>query len=936
MATSLPTDLILPHLRELNRNAADLREIRLMWRLIEASARMQASQQGQALVSMLTDTRQGLEQLEQGLLQSQLAQSAQEAMAQLGMQSSHAIDLLVRSLYERTADVGFLAADSVLCEAMAQLGDGDILLDMAAGGLHAWQAPLQLHLQAYRAKYTVYDDILLLDTQGQVCARAQAGDKPLPPCAEGWFQQCLQQAGHVSHFGASCVLPGADRLIYAQRLLHPRTMAVLGVLCLSFDFAAEMQAIFASGGPRAQVGLLLDAAGVVIASSDDHWIAPGSRVPMHHGDAVQPLIHAGRTYLVRTARALPYQGYAGPEGWQTQVMAPLDLAFATQQRPQVLQALEPAIAEGLMAQSRGFCPPLHAMARAADDIRRVVWNGQVLAASQAPESPVQGTAHPDPLQAVLEQMSETGDLTHAVFTRAIHGLHETALSTRLQEHTTLNRLLMDLLERNLYERANDCRWWALTPGLQKVLQDNSGCLALSVQAHDAAQRLLEQLNALYTVYARIALYDAQGLVLACSHEDEPGLPLSPGVRVQASALQATMALRDAQAYHVQELDDGGLPVHVYHAALRAPSTTNGHGHGQGADQGPAIGGIALLFHTRRELQAMLQAAAQEQSEDAGPEDHGLPRLPMEAFYVARDGRIIAASHGGRPLGSCIEGVAGLATLADGEVRSSIEEIEGHYCIVGMAAGRGYREFRLDQGAARDAKESATEDTLAGLVSLSLQRLGPVHADARNRALRLAPATRLDGSRPVARALAAHGGGDAPVELASFYVGASLLALRAADVCEALPASAISPVAAGRLPFCVGALARRSQGSVSGYVWVFDLAALLQGRPGVVTEQSQVIVVQHGGLRVGLLVSALQGVHRLPASALVESPMLSVASTTPALVRELVHAGAGLPLIQCLDPAALMQRLQPSRGAAANADRSAAAVEREAAWDAQAA
>ena len=144
------------------------------------------------------------------------------------------------------------------------------------------------------------------------------------------------------------------------------------------------------------------------------------------------------------------------------------------------------------------------------------------------------------------------------------------------------------------------------------------------------------------------------------------------------------------------------------------------------------------------------------------------------------------------------------------------------------------------------------------------------------------------------------------------------------------------MAAGRLPFCVGALARRSQGSVSGYVWVFDLAALLQGRPGVVTEQSQVIVVQHGGLRVGLLVSALQGVHRLPGSALVESPMLSVASTTPALVRELVHAGAGLPLIQCLDPAALMQRLQPSRGVAANADRSAAAVEREAAWDAQAA
>lgn len=920
MATSLPTDLILPHLRELNRNAADLREIRLMWRLIEASARMQASVQGQALVSMLTDTRQGLEQLEQGLLQSQLTQSAQETMTQLGMQSSHAIDLLVRSLYERTADVGFLAADAVLCEAMARHDDGPP--GMEAGSLQAWQAPLQAHLQAYRAKYTVYDDILLLDTRGQVCARAHAepGQEP-PACSEVWFHQALQQADHVSHFGPSCVLPGADRLLYAQRLLHPRTMAVLGVLCLSFDFAAEMRAIFASGGPRAQVGLLLDNGGQVIASSDPYWIAPGSHVPMHHGDAALPLIHAGRTYLVRTARALPYQGYAGPEGWQTQVMAPLDLAFAAQQRPQVLQELTPAMAEGLMARAAGFCPPLHAMACAADDIRRVVWNGQVLAASHAPPAGAKDKTGQDPLQAVLEQMGETGDLTHAVFTRAIHGLHETALSTRLQEHSTLNRLLMDLLERNLYERANDCRWWALTPGLQAVLEDNAGCLALSVQAHAQAQQLLEQLNALYTVYARIALYDVRGQVLACSHAHDDSLPLAPGSQVEPAALKATFGLCDAQAYHVQQLDLDGLPTHVYHAAVRASHSSSADAL-PAAEPTPVIGGIALLFHTRRELEAMLQAAAPQQPEAPENQGHGQPQLAMEAFYVARDGCIVAASHGGRAFGSRIEGVPGLASLADGEVRCSIEEIEGQYCIVGMAAGRGYREFRLDQG--------ADGGMLAGLVSLSLQRLGPVHSDARNRALRLETAHRLDEARHAGRTQQPPPDGQPPVELASFYVGASLLALRASEICEALPASAIAPVAAGRLPFCVGALARRSQGSVSGYVWVFDLAALLQGRSGVVTEQSQVIVVRHAGLRVGLLVSALQGVHRLPSSAIVDSPMLAMAPGSQALVRELVHADSGLPLIQCLDPAALMHRLQPSRDAAANSDRNAVAMDREAA------
>lgn len=903
MAPALPTDLLLPHLRELGRNAADLREIRLMWRLIESSARMQTSAKSRALVPMLTQTRQGLEQLEQGLVQSQLAQSAQEAMAQLGMQSSQAIDLLVRSLYERTADVGFLAADTVLCEAMAQLGEA-----LPHEALHAWHAPLHAHLQAYRAKYTVYDDILLLDTQGQVRARSQPGSELPVHCHEAWLRQALQQAGHVCHFGASEVLPGADRLLYAQRLLHPRTMAVIGVLCLSFDFAAEMQAIFALGntGASTKVGLLLDAQGQVIASSDPHWIAPGSRVPMHHSDAVAPLIHAGRTYLVRTSRAVPYQGYAGPDGWQTQVMVALDLAFAAQQRPQVLQTLQPAIAEGLMAQAKGFCPPLHAMASAADDIRRVVWNGQVLAASQtSTEAAEPDASGHEPLQAVLEQMGETGDLTHTVFTRAIHGLHETALSTRLQEHATLNRLLMDLLERNLYERANDCRWWALTPSLQQVLQDHTGGLPLPGAAHETTRQLLCQLNALYTVYARIALYDAQGMVLACSGEDGAGLSLATGTRVQPQALQATFGLRDAQAYHVQQLDEDGLPVHVYHAAIRAP--------GQGGAPAPVIGGIALLFHTRRELQAMLQAAASAQPQATDAHDSGLPSLPMEAFYVARDGRIVATSHGGgHRLGERIEGLDGLASLADGEVRCSIEEIEGHYCIVGMAAGRGYREFRLDQG--------SDGGSLAGLVSLSLQRLGPVHADAHDRALRRS-APRPDRAPAMAPAPMAQGSMEHPVELASFYIGANLMALRASQVCEALPASAVAPVAAGRLPCCVGALARRSLGQVSGYVWVFDLAALLQGRPGVVTEQSQVIVFQHEGLRAGLLVSALQGVHRVPSTALVSSPMREAASVESALsqyaalVRELVHADAGLPLIQCLDPAALMRRLQPASSAA---------------------
>jgi hypothetical protein len=59
----------------------------------------------------------------------------------------------------------------------------------------------------------------------------------------------------------------------------------MGVLCLCFDFDGEMQGIWSgrdqadgSGAPEAQtsIALLLDDQGLVLASSDPHWIGVGA------------------------------------------------------------------------------------------------------------------------------------------------------------------------------------------------------------------------------------------------------------------------------------------------------------------------------------------------------------------------------------------------------------------------------------------------------------------------------------------------------------------------------------------------------------------------------------------------------------------------------------------------------------------------------------
>jgi chemotaxis signal transduction protein len=149
-------------------------------------------------------------------------------------------------------------------------------------------------------------------------------------------------------------------------------------------------------------------------------------------------------------------------------------------------------------------------------------------------------------------------------------------------------------------------------------------------------------------------------------------------------------------------------------------------------------------------------------------------------------------------------------------------------------------------------------------------------------------------------------------MATFFVGATPYALDAGCVLEALPAHAIAPVSAERQPYCLGTLARKEKSAVSSYVWVFDLGQLLHGKPSAITGHSQVIVLRHGGVCIGLLVSELHEVRAFAQARITALPTLS--GRIQGVVSELIHANEGRLLVQCIAPQALMAALrQPERG-----------------------
>lgn len=422
------------------------------------------------------------------------------------------------------------------------------------------------------------------------------------------------------------------------------------------------------------------------------------------------------------------------------------------------------------------------------------------------------------------------------------------------------------IDRNLYERANDCRWWALSPVLRELLTQTQAHGTAEASLCDHATHVLEHINSLYTVYSRLMVYDRSGRILCASH---PQLADGTSVlkqHIDSATLQAVLQLSDSQSYHVSPwtAQHAGAEdcTYVYHAPIRST----------GADAS-TVGGIAIVFNAIPELQAMLGSAL-------------VSKPKTRAMYVTRQGLVLASTDPTIPSGSTMAlPTAQLQQLLQVQAGASEAVIAIHqqqYCILGASVSRGYREFKTSDG--------YRDDVLA----ISVETFGHVEDNSQS-------------PGAASHAIQASSNSMQGIEMATFYVGQQMFALRAESVLEALPAEAISPVSAGRLPYCVGTLPRHTQGQVTGYVWVFDLAELLTGQRGRVTEQSQVVVLEHGERKLGVLVSALHGVHHFAQESIIAAP--SMASGPELLVSELIKANQGALLVQCISPQGLLHALQ---------------------------
>lgn len=528
------------------------------------------------------NTRNAFFELSQALMNHLGAEYLQRIKDVLRMKGTVAVDMIQRNLFERTADIGFLATDDSIRQYMRQVPKfANRYGEEHKQHREQMNQDILRRLHEYVAKYSVYNNVILLSPEGQVVIAlhptgVQHSTDPLIK------EALLTSEPYVEVFRHSDLLPQlAQAHIYAYRITDEAGEA-LGVLCLCFNFHDECARIFAElDDGDWSVMTLIDAGGVVIASHDPIQVPLGVQIALHPYGEVNIERFAGRRYLTVTCEGKGYQGYIG-QGWLGHVMIPIEGAFET-------QADHSHNAHDLKGLNI-FSSALMQIPRSADQIQaglnRSVWNGSVRQSRKESDSAF--------ARALLWEVSQTGLKTKTVFSSAIRDLYQTVLGATLDNNRFLASLAVNIMDRNLYERANDCRWWALTDTFRRALSDRKE--DTDTQAH--LNHILSYINQLYTVYTGIVLYDAQGRVVAVSTSE---LQNWIGRVLYEPWVGKSLALTHSQEYVISDF----VPTPLYH---HKPTYIYASAVMHADDVSQVVGGIGVIFDSEPQFKAMLSDA----------------------------------------------------------------------------------------------------------------------------------------------------------------------------------------------------------------------------------------------------------------------------------------------------------------------------------------
>lgn len=716
---------IIKHIEDVDKYKDELGRLSSSWDML-------------ALLGQLGDinidigkTKENFLNLTSTLLNHLSEQQIKKVTQEMKFKAQVAIDVLIRNLFERTADIGFLATDDdiriFIKNYVSKYNEDSLIL----------RQNLQKRFKEYVSKYSVYFDIVLLDTHGKVLVRLN-DDIKVEKVDSSFVQKILNSnEDYVETYKFHDFVPQYKKsLVYSYKVnkTNDSSSENLGVLALCFRFTDEMNGIFNNlvDTNNKECLTILDEDGYVIASSDKEHINLGAKLPIILNESYKIISYAGRDYIAKTCETNGYQGFYGLK-WYGHIMIPLEYAFLSDELNSI--SVDNKIINAMMENEQHFSKELKEVFNKSktiqDNLIRVIWNGNIAQSKL-------NSVNREFSKSLLNEIGVTGNKANS----SLENLNQTIISSILKDSEFLSSLTIDIMDRNLYERANDCRWWALNSYFREALDDSFGLK----NKKDEITSILKYINDLYTVYTNLIIFDKDGRIIAVSNEKEDHLV---GKILTQDWVEKTLMLRDTSKYTVSKFEKTNLynneSTYIYSSAIRSLK-----------DEKVITGGIAVVFDSTPQFYAML--------DETLPKNADGEKIPgIFTLFTDKNKQIISSTNDRFEVDSYLNIDDSFFNLKNSQNISKIIEFEGSYYAVGVKCSSGYREYK-----------SRVDDYKNDVLSFVFICIGNINCYT---FLENTKSKFLTSSKTKFTATS--------VELATFYLGKKLLAVNAKNVIESI-------------------------------------------------------------------------------------------------------------------------------------------------------
>ncbi len=565
------------------------------------------------LFEMAESTSKNFEIIKNNMIKLLIKENLNKLKNELHSKAQVAIDILIRNLFERTADVGFLSTDEQIVEFLTTK---NIKIET-----------IKNRLEEYVKKYSVYNEVIIFDTQGKCKANLNTKN-PITHTKDTVIKKALESDSYIEFFRKTDIFPSQkSTLVYAQRIRKGKEN--IGVLCLCFKFDDEMNRIFKGLKKGDEHIYLYGNNGVIAKSSTLNNI----KNITYTNDKTHTI---EKNQFFVSAKTKGYQGYYGQSDW-----------FCTASHPPVVDKNQKKDSKENNLVNEALLNIINETEDIVCDLSDIIINGELIASKNKTYvlNPILDNLR-DISQSILFSIKET-----------IYNL-ETVVESIIYDAKIGAQLAMGIMDRNLYERANDCRWWALTPSfIQELSKDKPNNTLLHT--------ILLAINELYTVYTNLFIYNNNGEIIATSRDSTV-----IGTILKNEATRQTLHNTVTQNYFVTDFEESPLyddnPTYIYNASITKNDSV--------------LGGIGIVFDSSIELKAIL--------EDAIPTGR-----KGFALFIDKNQKILASTNNHYKVLSFFELDEKFFNLKNGESNSHFITLNDKKYVLGTFCSKGYREYK---------------------------------------------------------------------------------------------------------------------------------------------------------------------------------------------------------------------------------------------------